>query len=64
MFSHASWCIKSYLASTLLTRKIFKSIFLTTDLRVEGNMKDDFSAEQRVLEEFKTIWDSLSRKSF
>ena len=32
-----------------------KRIFLTTDLRVEGNLRDGFYAEHRVLEEYKTI---------
>jgi len=45
-----------YARNTLLTRKILKSIFLTTDLLVEGNLKGDFYAEQRALEENKTIW--------
>ena len=64
MVNHALWCIKSYVANTLLTRKLSKSIFLTTDLREEGKLRDDFYAVQRALVECNTIWDSLSRESF
>ena len=45
-----------------MTNIMLKSIFLSTGVRVEGNLRDDFYLEQRVLEEYKTIWDSLSRK--
>ena len=42
-----------------MTNEILKSIFLTTDLHTEGNLRDDFYAEQRALQEDKTIWNSL-----
>ena len=47
-----------------MTKKNLKRIFLTTDLRVEGNLRVDFYEEQNVLDEYKIISDSLSRNGF